>query len=108
MIYPKSLPAPVRSLSDGMTRDPITGVEKSCAIHGMVESMIAFGNMSSFDSNHLSTSSSLAKQPQQCPNATSEVTSNVKNAIFRAKSIGRKSEELEIYFLLIKSMNSII
>lgn len=77
-------------------------MENNCASHGIVDTIITTGKNIAADSNHLSTSSSLTRQPHGCPNAMSVVKSMTKNETLRARSSGRRSELVDIYFLLIK------
>ena len=87
-----------------MTSLAIVGIAKRRANHGIVDAVIPAGSIASLDSNHLSLSSSLVKHPQGLPKDISVVTSMVKNAALRAKSKGLYSEEVEIYFLLMRSI----
>ncbi len=52
------------SLSDGMIILPMKGTEKMLASHGRVDArMLLAGIIKSMDSNHLSTSESVVRQP---------------------------------------------
>lgn len=84
----------------------MTGMAISLASHGIVDTIITLGKSKSAVSNHLSTSSSLAKHPHGCPYEISVITSMAKNETLRAKSNGRSSEDVEMYLLLIRARNS--
>lgn len=61
---PRSFPGPMGSLSDGMIILPMKGTEKMLASHGRVDArMLLAGIIKSMDSNHLSTSESVVRQP---------------------------------------------
>jgi hypothetical protein len=101
--YPRILPGPVLSFSLGPTNLPTKGIENSLAIQGIVDTMITIGNTIAADSNHLSTSSSLAMHPHECPKAISVVKSMTKNDTRLARSSLRRVESVEMYCRLIRS-----
>ncbi len=78
---------------------------KRLASHGIVDARMELGITSSIDSNHLSTSSSAAKQPHVRSKAISVIISMVKKDALRARSKGFKSAPKVMYLSLMRAMN---
>jgi hypothetical protein len=103
--HPIILPKPILSFSEG--RNFFTKLVCSNLLsQGIAVTKIMTGRASSVVSMYLWTSESVARSPNDSPNAMVEIVSSVKYEVMRAKSTGLYSDFVETYFRSMRSINA--